>query len=238
VTVTAPDPGTPTQDGSGPSGHDAHGQGTPTPGAPATSGPASADNGSPFAALAEVSVNVDPGVRPAGVVGGAAAPQRAAVEQAVIEQIVQHATLALRNGEQEFRIQLKPEFLGAMEVRVSVSDGTALVRMTAENAGTRQLIDANIAQLRQAFGTNEVRIEHVPTFAGADASWSSLNQGGYQGSGGWQGQTPWDGSSRLPEAIPFTGDPNPEPVGAVEPAHPSSLITQHSTAPGAVDVQA
>jgi len=179
-------------------------------------------------------VNVDSGVNPALATPSTAAPQRAAaIEQAVVEQIVQHATLSLRNGEQEFRIQLKPDFLGQMEVRVSVSDGTALVRMTAENAGTRQLIDANIGQLRQAFGTDHVRIEHVPTFVGSDASWSSLAQGGYQGF--WQGQNPYDGSSPLPEAIAFSGEPDVQPMAAVgaTTSQPTS-----STSDSLVDLQA
>jgi hypothetical protein len=122
-----------------------------------------------------------------------------------------------------------------MEVRVSVSDGTALVRMTAENAGTRQLIDANIGQLRQAFGTDHVRIEHVPTFAGANASWSSLNQGGYQGF--WQGQNPYDGSTPMPEAIAFSGEP--EPVASASTVASEPLGTRSSDiGPNAIDLQA
>src|SRR5207302_1282865 len=87
---------------------------------------------------------------------------RAAVEQAIVDQVVQNASLALRNGQQEFRIQLKPDFLGALEVRVSIDNGSAVVRMAAQNAATRQLIETNLDQLRQAFGTSDIRVEHAP----------------------------------------------------------------------------
>ena len=79
-----------------------------------------------------------------------------------MDQIVQNAVIALRNSQQEFRIQLKPDFLGAMEVRVSMDNGVVAVRMSVESAATRQLIDNNIGQLRQAFGADQVRVEHVP----------------------------------------------------------------------------
>jgi flagellar hook-length control protein FliK len=170
-------------------------------------------------------------------VSGASAPQAPApplLGQAIVDQIVQNATLALRNGEQEFRIQLKPDFLGAMEVRVSMDNGVVSVRMSAESTATRQLIDNNISQLRQAFGTGEARVEHVPNFASSDAPWT-FNQGGQQGF--WQGQSPYSGSP-LPEAIPYR---EPEPETAAVAGTSSTLETHSSPAsktPGAVDLHA
>ena len=165
----------------------------------------------------------------------AEAPARPAVEQAIVDQIVQTATLALNSGQQEFRIQLKPDFLGAMEVRVSVGDnGVVDVRMSVESAATRQLIDNNISQLRQAFGNGDVRVQHVPNFAASDAPWT-FGQGGQQGF--WQGQHPFSGS-QMPEAIPFSEpEGDAAPVGAAAAAAPVSASPVTSPA-GAVDLQA
>jgi hypothetical protein len=164
------------------------------------------------------------------------APARAGIEQAVVEQIVQRAAIALSNGVQEFQIQLKPDFLGALDIRVSVDNGVAVVRMAAESAATRQLIEANIGQLRQAFGTGEVRVEHVPHFASSDHAWSFGDGSGQHTF--WHGQNPFDGSSRLPEAIPFNGESESEhePVGATATqdsgrnTQDAALSTQDSSA--------
>ncbi|MDE3075837.1 MAG: flagellar hook-length control protein FliK, partial [Chloroflexota bacterium] len=96
---------------------------------------------------------------------GGSQPAPTLLDQSIVQQIVQQATVALQGGQQEFRIQLKPDFLGALEIRVSMdSTGAAVVRMAAENPATQQLIDANLGQLRQAFGTTHVRVEYVPSF--------------------------------------------------------------------------
>src|SRR5579883_1987161 len=156
------------------------------------------------------------------------ATARPAVEQSVLDQVVQSATLALRNGEQEFRIQLKPDFLGVMEVRVSVDSGTVSVRMSVESAATRQLIDNNIGQLKQAFGTDNVRVEHVPSFTNSDATASS-GQGNQPGF--WQGPNPQAAWNPLPEAIPYNGDGEAEAAVAAQPsvaAEDSATNTQHS----------
>lgn len=162
------------------------------------------------------------------------APARpAGLEGSILDQVVQNATLALRNGEQEFRIQLKPDFLGAMEVRVSMDSGTVSVRMSVESAATRQLIDNNIGQLRQAFGTDQVRVEHVPSFASSDTA-MSFNQDGQQSAWtGYQGQ-----QGPLPEAIPYSGEAETDTT-----AQPVAVGAQESTTParsasGLVDLQA
>lgn len=158
----------------------------------------------------------------------------AAVEQAIVDQVVQSATLALNSGQQEFRIQLKPEFLGAMEVRVSVDNGVVDVRMSVESAATRQLIDNNLNQLRQAFGNGEVRVQHVPSFATSDAPWS-FSQGGQPGF--WQGQNPYAGRP-LPEAIPFSNS-EAEATPAVAAGSAAPIPTSPAASPaGIVDLQA
>ncbi|GEM_PF-5050890 len=151
-------------------------------------------------------------------------PVRPALEQAVVDQIVQNAVIALRNNAQEFRIQLKPDFLGAMEVRVSTDNGVVAVRMSVESAATRQLIDNNIGQLRQAFGADQVRVEHVPSFASSDAPWT-FGQGAHQGFWNQAGNR---GSNPLPEAIPYNAEPEPAPAGVAQDAPPS----------GGIDIQA
>jgi len=160
---------------------------------------------------------------------------RVAVEQAIVDQIVQNATVALRNGQQEFRIQLKPDFLGAMEVRISVDNGSPVVRMAAQNAATHHLIETNLNQLRQAFGTSDVRVEHVATFGTSDAPWS-FSQGGHQGY--WQGQQGQAGFRPMPEAVPFSGQPEAEPV-ALPVEEPVTQNSQSlSPTAGAIDLQA
>ena len=172
----------------------------------------------------------------------AAAPAPGALEQAIVDQVVRSATVALSNGQQEFRVQLKPDFLGALEVRVSVDGGVAVVRLSAESAATRQLIDANIGQLRQAFGTSEVRVEHVPSFDSSNAP-RSFDAGSQSGSGAWQGHNPFAQSSHLPEALPFSGQPEDEPGWVGQPVQ-AGVASESVAAPlapptaGGIDLEA
>ncbi|MHB8618626.1 MAG: flagellar hook-length control protein FliK [Chloroflexota bacterium] len=169
-------------------------------------------------------------------VGLAAQPAPLPVNEAVVEQIVQQATVSLNAGHAEFRVQLKPEFLGAMEVRVSVTDGVALVRMAAENPDTRQLVEANLGQLRQAFGTGEVRVEYVPSFNHWDASSTFGRQGAQQGF--WQGSNPYQSSSPLQAAIPFQGEADAPAEGQPGSPAPASAGALPTSKRSAIDLQA
>ena len=176
------------------------------------------------------SVGGAPVVFSSSAAAGSAPPP---LDQSVLQQLVQHATLALQNGQQEFRLQLKPDFLGAMEVRVSIaSDGGAMVRVSADNPATKQLIDANLPQLKQAFGTTQVRVEYVPSFA----HWSASTAFG-QGGGAWQGQNPFSGAQHLPQALPFNGSGSAVVTGGglegVETSAPAALV-----ADGGIDLVA
>lgn len=77
----------------------------------------------------------------------------------VLEQIVQKAELLLKSNASEMKIDLKPEFLGKMTIRIAVEEGVLTARFTAESQQVRQMLEANMSSLRQTLEAQGVRVE-------------------------------------------------------------------------------
>lgn len=83
-------------------------------------------------------------------------------EARVLEQISSRIRLQPKNGANEIRIQLKPETLGQMQLKVLAQDQTISVKMVAETAMARDIIENNIGQLRadlNALGLNVEKLD-------------------------------------------------------------------------------
>jgi len=83
-------------------------------------------------------------------------------EARVLEQISSRIRLQPKNGTNEIRIHLKPETLGQMQLKVLAQDQTISVKMVAETAMARDIIENNIGQLRadlNALGLNVEKLD-------------------------------------------------------------------------------
>jgi len=80
----------------------------------------------------------------------------------VLEQISARIRLQPKNGAHEIRIQLRPETLGQMQLKVLAQDQAISVKMVAESAMARDIIENNIGQLRadlHALGLNVEKLD-------------------------------------------------------------------------------
>ncbi|QGG48173.1 flagellar hook-length control protein FliK [Heliorestis convoluta] len=84
-------------------------------------------------------------------------PQR----QEVFSQIIAQAKLLNKAGAQELKIQLKPDFLGPLKMRLIMEDGLVSIRIAAENPHIRQMIESNLSHLKQSLEEQGVKFDRI-----------------------------------------------------------------------------
>jgi flagellar hook-length control protein FliK len=65
-----------------------------------------------------------------------------------VRQLVEKAALNLKNGRQEFRIELKPESLGHVKVQVSTENHQVTIKILTELPVAKEMIENNLHQLK------------------------------------------------------------------------------------------
>lgn len=68
----------------------------------------------------------------------------------VLTQLIHRASVFVREGSSEMRLQLIPESLGRVTMRIAVEHGNVTARFTVANEQVKNLIEAQLPQLRQA----------------------------------------------------------------------------------------
>ena len=95
-----------------------------------------------------------------------------------MEQIVRNARFSLRNGRSEFTVQLRPEHLGLLRMRLVLEENLGVrVEATVQNESTRQIIESNLPELRDSLSDLGVRVERFDVSVGQEFSESLGRQG-------------------------------------------------------------
>lgn len=85
----------------------------------------------------------------------------------VPQQIVDQARLIRSSQDTEMVIHLKPEHLGNLTLRVSVSpDGSVNASFHSNNAEVRTIIENSLVQLRQDMNQQGLKVDHIGVYAG------------------------------------------------------------------------
>jgi flagellar hook-length control protein FliK len=96
----------------------------------------------------------------------------------IIAQVVQKAELLFTNKLSELKIDLKPEFLGRLTIKVMVEEGVVTARFIAENQQVKHMLESNLHTLRQNLESQGIRVER------AEVSVQLNNGGMFDGSEG------------------------------------------------------
>ena len=86
----------------------------------------------------------------------------------VVHQIVDKAKLVLDDYKQEIKISLKPEILGELILKMESEKGNLLARIMVDNYRTKELIEANLYQLKQDMKENGLEIKTFEVFVGTN----------------------------------------------------------------------
>lgn len=79
----------------------------------------------------------------------------------IIAQVVQKAELLFTNKLSELKIDLKPEFLGRLTIKVMVEEGVVTARFIAENQQVKHMLESNLHTLRQNLESQGIRVERA-----------------------------------------------------------------------------
>jgi hypothetical protein len=118
-------------------------------------------------------------------------PPPAARTPELLLQLADRIQVQLRNGENEIRIQLKPELLGQLEIRAESGIGGIIARIAAESVIVREYLENNLSVLHQSLQDQGLKIDRVEVVLqdSFDTRQSapqqqSFNQAGQGGGGG------------------------------------------------------
>jgi flagellar hook-length control protein FliK len=90
-------------------------------------------------------------------------------QQEIVRQIVDHARLYLRPANQsEMVLQLRPEHLGELTLKVSVESGIVSATFHSDNPEVRQVIEVSLPQLKQDLSQQGIKLDSVSVFSGSE----------------------------------------------------------------------
>jgi flagellar hook-length control protein FliK len=156
--------------------------------------------------------------------GRAPASRAAADAKPVPSQVARALAEALRRGDAEVSLQLRPEALGRVGVRLSVREGKVEASITPETESARRLLRDSVPDLRAALEARDLRVERitiepVPEPHGAprqdaDPTQTPTSTGG--DSPGTQGGLTHGGGAEAQAGGGFVPPVQPEPLGPAE----------------------
>lgn len=106
--------------------------------------------------------------------------------QKIVSQIVEKAHLFLGKNQAAIRLQLKPEFLGHLDLTISVEKGLVHAHFVAENSAVAGLIEGRLQELRQSLEQQGI-------------SWQQLSVSVESQSGSQGFSYPGSGAERSPD---------------------------------------
>ncbi len=87
----------------------------------------------------------------------------------VLTQIVKKAVFNLKNGQTEVKIDLKPEFLGRIQLKISTENHQVMVRMLTEIPLVKEIIENNINHLKADLQNHGLEIDKFNVFLTRDS---------------------------------------------------------------------
>lgn len=98
-------------------------------------------------------------------------------DKEILDQMLQKFELVSKNESSEMRIQLKPDFLGKMMIKIAVDDsGIVTARFITESHHVKQVLEANMHSLKQNLEASGLKVERTEVNVQLD------NQGSFDGS--------------------------------------------------------
>ncbi|MNS44752.1 Flagellar hook-length control protein FliK [compost metagenome] len=157
-------------------------------------------------------LNGDRGVGDVAKAESAKAPALPVRPEDVLPQVSKHLDQLKANQANAIKLQLYPEHLGKMEIKVVSHQGVISAQLTADSHTVKGMLESQVAQLQRTFAEMGLKVDKVEvTIASSQMNFDaqgqatqqgdaqqfgrqSQNQGAFQGSGyqQWLGDEPMD----------------------------------------------
>ena len=86
-----------------------------------------------------------------------------------LDQIVEKAALSLKNGKSQVRIDLKPEFLGSVRMKITTENHLVTVRILTELPVVKEMIENNLSQLKTDLQSHGLEIDKLDVSVANDS---------------------------------------------------------------------
>lgn len=94
----------------------------------------------------------------------------------LLSQIVEKYKAVDTQDASEIRIQLKPDSLGKLTIRLIMEKGEMTAKFIAENHSVKETIESNFSELRDALGQKGINIQNLSVSVGQQGKWQYENQ--------------------------------------------------------------
>lgn len=96
--------------------------------------------------------------------------QTASAQAPLTQQVAEAIQMTVHRGGSEVRLQLHPEALGQLHIQLQMNDGELSVRMLAETAQARAMIQEYLPQLRSTLSAQGLQMDQLAVAVGSDTS--------------------------------------------------------------------
>ncbi len=115
-----------------------------------------------------------------GVVQTANTPEQPAhiprMTQFIFGQIAQKAKLVISPGATEMHIQLKPDFLGKLNLSISSENGLVTAKFNAESYRVKEIIEANLGALKSNLAEQGIKVDQLIVNVGTQKDFSGFRE--------------------------------------------------------------
>lgn len=122
----------------------------------------------------------------------------------VMNQVVENAKVILGQDKSEMVIQLKPDHLGKLELKVVTEQGIVAAKFIAENQKVKEIIETNMQLLKDSLEKQGISIDSVSVQVGQDRKGDYQQQNSYAGKSSGSADRVKHGEGRQ-EGIGVTG---------------------------------
>ncbi|MGZ3746091.1 MAG: flagellar hook-length control protein FliK [Pseudobdellovibrionaceae bacterium] len=114
---------------------------------------------------------------PGGEVPAAVAPTKSENE-ANIRQIMKQAEYLIKKGGGEMKVEMSPEGMGKINMKVLVQDGKVNVQMSAETHEARKTLESSLSDLKNSLAAHKLSMDHIKidVVSGANTESNIQNQ--------------------------------------------------------------
>lgn len=89
-------------------------------------------------------------------------------KESILNQIVKHAKVTLSKTNSQMDVELRPEHLGKISLKIITEQGRVTARMFTENVEVKQVIESHFSQLKEALESQGIKVEGFSVNVGRD----------------------------------------------------------------------
>lgn len=100
--------------------------------------------------------------------------------ESVMRQIMDHIQLQMNADSTEVNMQLHPENLGTLQIRIAAKEGIMTAQFTTTSETVKSVLEGQMVQLQQQFDQQNIKVEAIEVTVQAHAFESALEKGNEQ----------------------------------------------------------